>query len=154
MTIEVEVQYVAGPAEVPAKRDIRGWVEAALRGRRMDAEVTVRIVGAAEGAEINRRWRNQPGPTNVLSFASEGLEAIAPAILGDVVICAPVVTREAAEQHKEWRAHWAHMVVHGVLHLLGFDHVADEGARAMERLETEILRRLGYPDPYTPCHSS
>ena len=129
---------------------IKTWVEAALEGRREQAQVTVRIVDEEEGAELNRRWRKREGPTNVLAFPCTGLEAIAPELLGDVVICAPVVAREALEQNKAARAHWAHMVIHGTLHLLGFDHIEEGEALVMEQLETRILNRLGYPDPYGP----
>ena len=95
-------------------------------------------------------WRKRAGPTNVLSFPSTGLERIAPALLGDIVICAPVVEREAQHQRKALRAHWAHMVIHGTLHLLGLDHTEEQQALIMEQLEAEILGRLGYADPYSP----
>ena len=117
-------------------------------GEAEKADLTVRIVDAAEGAELNQRWCHKPGPTNVLSFPANGEEEIAPELLGDIVICAPVVLREAEEQGKDTEAHWAHLVVHGALHLLGFDHLKEPEARAMEQLETEILIRLGYSDPY------
>lgn len=151
MSVEVVVQYAAGPlTALPSKKTITLWVKAALAGRREEAQVTVRIVDEEEGSELNQRWRKRAGPTNVLSFPSTGLEQIAPALLGDIVICAPVVEREAQHQRKALRAHWAHMVIHGTLHLLGLDHIEEQQALIMEQLETEILGRLGYADPYSP----
>lgn len=148
MSIEVDVQYAVDGGELPGVSDIEAWVRTALAGRRREAQLTVRIVGEEEGAALNERWRGKRGPTNVLSFPVEGLEAVAPALLGDVVICAPVAAREALAQHKAPEAHWAHLVIHGTLHLLGFDHAEEEQAREMEGIETELLRRLGYADPY------
>jgi probable rRNA maturation factor len=110
----------------------------------------VRLVGEDEGAALNGRFRNRPGPTNVLSFEGAGLEEIDPAFLGDVVICAPLVALEAEAQHKPLSAHLAHLVIHGVLHLLGYDHDRPSRTAVMEGLETEILAGLGFPDPYAP----
>lgn len=148
MSIEVDVQYAVEAGDLPDAAQIEGWVRAALHGRRRAAQLTVRLVGEQEGTELNERWRGKRGPTNVLSFPVEGLETVAPQLLGDVVICAPVVEREAREQHKRAEAHWAHMVIHGTLHLLGFDHIDDAQAREMEGIETQLLRELGYPAPY------
>ena len=151
MSVEVVVQYaVDPPTALPSKKTITMWVKATLAGRREEAQVTVRIVDEEEGSELNQRWRKRVGPTNVLSFPSTGLEQIAPALLGDIVICAPVVEREAQHQRKALRAHWAHMVIHGTLHLLGLDHIEEQQALIMEQLEREILGRLGYADPYSP----
>jgi probable rRNA maturation factor len=114
-------------------------------------EVTIRIVDAAEGAELNRRFRDRDGPTNVLSFPFSpppGLPDGAAGLLGDLVICAPVVVAEAADQHKGLDAHWAHMVVHGLLHLLGYDHLLPADAVTMEALEIAILADLGFSSPY------
>ena len=126
---------------VPAPARLERWARAAL-GRR-GGEVTVRVVGAAESRALNRRYRGKDKPTNVLSFPSE-----APGVLGDLAICATVVGREAREQGKRPDAHWAHMVVHGVLHLLGFDHIRPADAKVMEGRERAILARLSFPDPY------
>jgi probable rRNA maturation factor len=151
VSVEVVVQYaVDPPTALPSKKTITIWVKAALAGRREEAQLTVRIVDEEEGSELNQRWRKRAGPTNVLSFPSTGLERIAPTLLGDIVICAPVVKREAQHQRKALRAHWAHMVIHGTLHLLGLDHIEEQQALIMEQLETEILGRLGYADPYSP----
>ncbi|MCZ6718142.1 MAG: rRNA maturation RNase YbeY [Gammaproteobacteria bacterium] len=148
MSVEVDVQYAVMADGVPSVSDIETWIGAVVRGRRENVQLTVRIVDEEEGTELNERWRQARGPTNVLSFPSEGLEAITPDLLGDVVICAPVVESEAREQGKSLTAHWTHMVIHGTLHLLGFDHVDEDHAREMELLEAQILKELGYSDPY------
>lgn len=152
MTLQLDLQIAAAAAGLPGATDIGHWAEAALAGAAFadPAEMTVRIVDEAESAELNVAYRGKHGPTNVLSFpfdAPAGVE-LEPELLGDLVICAPVVAREAVEQGKATAAHWAHMVVHGTLHLLGYDHEVEAEAEAMERLETGILRGLGFPDPY------
>ena len=148
--ISVGMEDASGAPDVPALEVFIRWVDAALRDRCPDAEVFIRIVGEAESAELNGRYRRKAGPTNVLSFPA-GLPAGVPLpALGDLVICAPVVAREAEAQGKSTEAHWAHMVVHGCLHLLGFDHEREAEAAEMEPLETRILAQLGYPDPYAP----
>jgi probable rRNA maturation factor len=131
---------------VPAPARLAGWARAALGRRR--GEVTVRVVGAAESRALNRRYRGKDKPTNVLSFPSEAPARGKQRVLGDLAICAPVVGREAREQGKRPDAHWAHMVVHGVLHLLGFDHIRAADAKVMEGRERAILARLSFPDPY------
>ncbi len=149
MSIDVEVQQIAdATTAIPAEAVLRDWVAAALAGRRETAEVTLRIVDEAESAELNETYRHKRGPTNVLSFPFEAPPGVTLPLLGDLVICAPVVAREAQEQGKPAEAHWAHMVVHGCLHLLGYDHLDEEEATVMETLEIEILGALGYPDPY------
>jgi probable rRNA maturation factor len=140
------VQRAVSARGIPAPARLRRWGRAALVGAahgRDRRELTVRIVGSPESRSLNRRYRNKDKPTNVLSFPSD-----APGVLGDLVICAPVVNREAREQGKAAAAHWAHMVVHGVLHLLGFDHIRPADAKVMERRERAILARLSFPDPY------
>lgn len=147
--LDVDVQYAAGDmAGLPAPGAIESWVAAALAGRDAGAQLTVRIVAEDEGRELNERYRRRTGPTNVLSFPFETPELLEPPLLGDIVLCAPVVEREAAAQAKAPAAHWAHLVVHGVLHLLGYDHEDAREAAAMEGLETGILATLGLPDPY------
>lgn len=154
-TTEIEVQYAVARAGIPHPASLRSWAQAAVAaartGRRSRARsVTLRIVAAAEGRKLNRQWRGKDKPTNVLSFPSG--EPMAPGddarSLGDIVICAPIIRREAAEQGKAVRAHWAHMVVHGVLHLLGYDHESERDAVVMEALERTLLARVGFPDPY------
>jgi probable rRNA maturation factor len=149
MNLTVHVQYPAGRAGLPRPQSVRTWVRAALRGRRRLASLTVRFVDRREGLALNRQWRSKQAPTNVLSFPTQGLEKLAPAELGDIVVCGPVVAREAAEQRKPLRAHFAHLVIHGTLHLLGYDHQHQKEADEMEAAETAILAKLGYPDPYT-----
>lgn len=147
MSIEVEVQRIA--ATGPDDADIHRWVSAALQAeQRNDAELTVRIVDEAESAELNEQYRHKSGPTNVLSFPFECPPEVELDLLGDLVICAPVVQREAREQGKQEAAHWAHMVVHGTLHLLGYDHLQQDEAEAMERREISIMEELGYTNPY------
>ncbi|MCG6934626.1 MAG: rRNA maturation RNase YbeY [Proteobacteria bacterium] len=144
--VDVQRQVNAGPeGEV-----LRGWVEAVLaaEGRQDELELTVRIVDANEIAVLNQRYRNKPGPTNVLSFPFEAPSGVSLNLLGDLVIAAPVVTEEARRQGKTETAHWAHLVVHGTLHLLGYDHQTAAQAEAMERREIRILHSLGYPNPY------
>ncbi|MBI2969645.1 MAG: rRNA maturation RNase YbeY [Gammaproteobacteria bacterium] len=144
----VDIQYACTGHGLPRRDQIVAWVNAALRDHAHDAELTVRLVDEGEAAELNRRWRGRSGPTNVLSFPVSGLEQAAPGLLGDIVVCAPVVEREAEQQGKRPEAHWAHMVIHGTLHLLGYDHENNEEADIMESLEATILAGLGFPNPY------
>ncbi len=149
MTLELDVQIALDLPGLPAEADFRRWAEAALAGAdyQQDAELTLRIVNEAESAALNETYRHKPGPTNVLSFPFEAPPEVDSALLGDIVICAPVVLREAIVQGKTPEAHWAHLVAHGVLHLLGYDHDETQ-AEAMEALEIRILAGLGFPDPY------
>ena len=147
--IELDLQLASEAPGLPDADDFRHWCALALRQRTADSELTIRLVDEAEGRELNRTWRHKDYATNVLSFPADvpdGLLDIP--LLGDLVICAPVVCREAAEQGKTLPAHWAHMVIHGCLHLLGHDHVEDAEAEEMEALERKLLAELGHPDPY------
>ncbi|HEY3858319.1 MAG TPA: rRNA maturation RNase YbeY [Gammaproteobacteria bacterium] len=146
--IEVEVEDVSGAADVPSEADFQRWAAAAFAGRRPEAELSIRVVSEPEGAELNSRYRGKSGPTNVLSFPAELPPGVPLPTVGDLVICAPVVVREAAAQGKSVESHWAHLTVHGCLHLIGYDHEDDNKAAEMEPLETAILAGLGYPDPY------
>jgi len=148
MSIEVTASYATRRPWAPAPVSLRRWAEAAASAARARGELAIRVVGSAESRRLNRGYRGKDKPTNVLSFLPGPVPAPVARPLGDLVICAPVVAREAKEQGKELRAHWAHMVVHGVLHLAGHDHEHDEQALAMESLERRILQRLGFPDPY------
>ena len=139
--LELAVQDASRSINVPTARAFKAWCRAALRS---DCAVTLRIVGKREGATLNGQFRGRDYPTNVLTFVYEN----EPACVGDIVLCAPVVRTEARQQGKPLRAHWAHLVVHGMLHLQGFDHEVPAEARRMERLEKQILSELGYPDPY------
>ncbi len=134
--------------DCPGQSELESWALAALQSPRGDEELTIRIVDAEESQQLNAEYRGQHKPTNVLSFASDLPPDVEVNLLGDLVICAPVVIREAEQQNKPLRAHWAHMVVHGLLHLQGFDHIDDRDAEIMEQLERRLLAQLGFNDPY------
>jgi len=145
-TLHLSVQYAAKPEEVPTRAQLRRWVKAALR---QDAEIALRIVGEEEGRALNRDYRGKDYATNVLTFVyDDDFPGAERPLAGDIVLCAPVVAREALQQEKPVEAHYAHLTVHGVLHLQGYDHENDEQARQMEALETRIVTKLGYADPY------
>ena len=146
--VHIDLINNSDSTQLPALSDLQHWATAAVDQRREEAEISLLIVDEAEGAELNLQWRNKSGPTNVLSFPSDLPAELGLPLLGDLIICAPVVAREALEQKKSLNSHWAHMMVHGTLHLLGFDHIDDDQAEEMESLETDILARIGYPDPY------
>ena len=139
--LSLEVQYGVRGRGVPTASQVRRWARAALE---RDARMTVRIVGDREARALNRVFRGKDRPTNVLTFVMSEK----PRLAGDLALCAPLIAREARAQKKSAAAHYAHLVVHGVLHLQGYDHESERQARAMERLETRIVTRLGYPDPY------
>jgi len=134
----------------PRRADITAWTNAALGRRARNREVGVRVVGRAESRKLNSRYRGKDYATNVLSFPASSIPVTdAQALpLGDLVICPQVLRTEAREQHKSLRAHWAHLVVHGALHLIGYDHERSADARRMERREVNVLRRLGFTNPY------
>ena len=149
MTI-VHVSYGLPRKGVPGPASFRRWSDAALDNRREDAEVSIRVVGEAEGRALNLRYRHRDYATNVLSFVAQYPDGVGANLLGDLVICAPVVALEAAQQGKRAEDHWAHLTVHGVLHLLGFDHETVAEARGMESVERQVLDKLGIADPYSP----
>ncbi|RBC84176.1 rRNA maturation RNase YbeY, partial [Xanthomonas oryzae pv. oryzae] len=148
--LDVAVSYALPRAGLPSAVSFRKWVAAALKGRIREADLAVRLVDEKEGCSLNHHYRGKDYATNVLSFPAELPEGLPKGIkmplLGDLVICAPVVAREAAEQGKSLAAHYAHLTVHGTLHLLGWDHDDDKEADAMEQLEREILADLGIDD--------
>ena len=133
---------------LPTAQQIEQWATAAVQPQSDEVEMTVRIVDEAESHELNLNYRGKDRPTNVLSFPFECPDEVELPLLGDLVICRQVVEREAQEQDKSVMAHWAHMVVHGSLHLLGYDHIEDDEAEEMESLETQIMTGLGFADPY------
>jgi len=146
--LELDLQR-ATDAAAPDDAAFRRWCELALRQRTADSEMTIRLVDEAEGRELNHTYRHKDYATNVLSFPADVPDELLDIpLLGDLVICVPVVEREAAEQGKALEAHWAHLVIHGCLHLLGYDHIEDDEAEEMEALERELLAELGHPDPY------
>ncbi|TDJ68173.1 MAG: rRNA maturation RNase YbeY [Proteobacteria bacterium] len=139
---------MSNASELPAEAMIAHWAQAALQGHERYVEVGVRIVDESEIIELNQRFRKKAEPTNVLSFPFEDPPGTQTDVLGDVVVCAPIVSSQAQTEGKPLSAHWAHMVVHGIMHLRGYDHETPEEANAMEHMETRILEGLGFPDPY------
>lgn len=152
--LELDIQLACDDVQgIPAADAIAGWARAALAGEREHSELSIRVVGAEEGKALNLEYRGKDYPTNVLSFPAEIPAYVELPLLGDIVICAPVVAAEAAGQGKSMDAHWAHLVVHGVLHLLGYDHTEDSEAELMEARERAVLEGLGFTDPYTPAEA-
>lgn len=149
MTLELDIQS-ASSEPAPDEDDIRRWILATLEAGEHtgDCEICLRLVDNSEMAKLNRDYRHRHGPTNVLSFATELPAEMDLPLLGDIVICAPLVQTEAVEQRKLPEAHWAHLTIHGTLHLLGYDHIEEADATVMESLESRILQNLGYPCPY------
>lgn len=149
MSTAIEVQRAPGCRDAPAAASIRRWARAALEAAGAGGQrVTVRVTGEDEMTRLNAQYRGKATPTNVLAFALPLDDAVDGGYLGDVVVCAPVVAREAAGAGIAAEARWAHMVVHGVLHLCGYDHVGEREARRMEARESDLLVSLGYPDPW------
>jgi probable rRNA maturation factor len=148
LQLDVSVSYGLPRAGLPAAVSFRRWATAAAEGRIRRADLAIRLVDTKEGRALNRHYRGKDYATNVLSFPVELPQGVNLPLLGDLVICAPVVAREAAEQRKPLAAHYAHLTIHGVLHLLGLDHEDTREAEAMEQIEREILASLDFPDPY------
>ncbi|NLY13370.1 MAG: rRNA maturation RNase YbeY [Gammaproteobacteria bacterium] len=147
--IELDLQIASSASQLPSHADFLAWCSLALRQRTQPSELTIRLVDSAEGLELNSTWRGKDYATNVLSFPADIPDGILDIpLLGDLVICVPVVEQEAVEQNKIRLAHWAHLVIHGCLHLLGYDHIEDTEAEEMESLERQLLAEIGYPDPY------
>ncbi|MDG3087420.1 rRNA maturation RNase YbeY [Vibrio hannami] len=149
MSIELDLQIaVENQENLPSEADFQKWLQTTVSQFQPEAEVTIRLVDEQESHELNHEYRGKDKPTNVLSFPFEVPEGIEINLLGDLIICKQMVEKEASEQHKDVVAHWAHMVVHGSLHLLGYDHIKDDEAEEMESLETEIMQSMGFEDPY------
>jgi len=144
--LSVDVQFASRPPGFPSADRLTEWARACWNGG--VASVSLLVTGEAESRRLNAEYRGKDRPTNVLSFPCDPIPGVPERLLGDLVICAPVVAREAAEQGKPLEAHVAHMVVHGMLHLLGYDHEREADARRMEAREREILAGFGFPDPY------
>jgi probable rRNA maturation factor len=147
MTISLDIQIATAFLPLPDEDQFGEWVSLVL-GEQDESELTLRLVDEDESRELNTRFRGKPRPTNVLSFPAELPSGIELPLLGDVVICAPLVAEEAEAQNKPVLFHWAHLVIHGVLHLLGHDHQAEDEAEEMESLEAELLACIGIPNPY------
>jgi len=148
MELMLEVQYALSKDGLPSEDNLQHWAMTAIGDRRTQTELVIRLVDEAESATLNQQYRGKSGPTNVLSFPFQAPPPIESDLLGDLVICAPVVSTQAAEQKKTEQAHWAHLVVHGILHLLGYDHKQPAETAEMENMEIEILAQLGFSDPY------
>ncbi|MCL4158767.1 UNVERIFIED_CONTAM: hypothetical protein GTU68_017847 [Idotea baltica] len=149
MSIELDLQIaVENEQGLPTEQDIQLWLDKTIPQFQENAELTVRIVDTEESHQLNHDYRGKDKPTNVLSFPFEVPPGMELDLLGDLIICRQVVEKEAEEQNKPLLAHWAHMVVHGSLHLLGYDHIEDDEAEDMESLETEIMQTMGFEDPY------
>lgn len=147
MPVKLDVQYAESQDEPPSRQQLEQWANLALCDDR-DVEVSIRIVGEVESRELNYTYRGKDSATNVLSFPMDMPEEFGINVLGDLAICAPVVAREAIEQNKSLEAHWAHMVIHGMLHLQGYDHITDADADEMETIEIRLMQQLNFPDPY------
>lgn len=149
MKIEVDIQVACENQNLPSVEQFEKWVELAVASQHItEAEVTIRLVTSEESQMLNLTYRGKDKPTNVLSFPFEAPAEIELNLLGDLVVCADIVEQEAQQQNKQLSHHWAHMIVHGTLHLLGFDHENDDEAHTMESLERQILTKLGIDDPY------
>ncbi|MGJ8692967.1 MAG: rRNA maturation RNase YbeY [Thalassotalea sp.] len=149
MTITLDLQLAYQTEQLPTFEDFQLWVDTALLSYNKPFELTVRVVDNAESQSLNLQYRAKDKPTNVLSFPFEVPDGIELDLLGDLIIAADVVAKEAIEQDKTLKAHWAHMVIHGCLHLLGFDHISDDEANEMEAIEIDLLAGLGFKNPYT-----
>lgn len=151
-TPEINIQNVSIETAVPDAETLIHWALVALNPHHKKGELTIRIVDAAESQTLNQRYRQQDKPTNVLAFPFDNFPEIeiSEPILGDIVICAAIVNQEAKQQSKNHDAHWAHIVIHGVLHLLGYDHITSTDAQRMETLEIDLLQQLDYTNPYEP----
>lgn len=150
MSYRIDVAVNSSSTKIPSIENIERWITAALQSDELnEAEVSVYIVDETESQELNSQYRGKDKPTNVLSFPADIPDEVGVPLLGDLVVCAPVVEREAKEQGKTLEAHWAHMLVHGTLHLLGYDHIEDDEANVMEALEIRLITQLKFPAPYT-----
>lgn len=148
MATSLDLQLACSSDTLPSEQDFQLWLDTALAQYQRDFELTIRVVDSEESQSLNSQYRGKDKPTNVLSFPFEVPDGIELDLLGDLIICADVVEKEAQEQDKPLLHHWAHMVIHGTLHLLGYDHISDDEAEEMEALEIKLLAHLSIPDPY------
>ncbi|QPK63762.1 rRNA maturation RNase YbeY [Methylomonas sp. LL1] len=144
----LEIQVATETSDYPSEQQFQHWVDTVLTDRSQDSEIVIRLVDEAESAELNQQYRHKQGPTNILSFPFEAPEGVELDLLGDLVICAPLIAQEASQQNKQTSHHWAHITLHGVLHLLGYDHIEDSEAEEMETLEIKLLNMLNIANPY------
>ena len=148
ISLDLDLQIAVNNLNLPTQAEFETWVRTAVGQTMPEVELTIRIVEVAESQLLNLTYRGKDKPTNVLSFPFEAPPEVELPLLGDLVICAHVVEQEAIEQNKPLNAHWAHMVIHGCLHLLGYDHIIDQEADEMESLETQLVEGLGFDNPY------
>lgn len=148
MSLMINIQNVSEFDSIPENELITNWATQALDQEHQEAEITLRVVDIEEGLELNKEWRKKDSATNVLSFPVGEVIEQAPNLLGDIVICAPIVEQEAKQQGKSSEAHWAHLIIHGILHLQGYDHESEEEANVMETKEIQVLKKIGYANPY------
>lgn len=151
MNCKIHLQNASSQKNIPTQKQFKTWVSMALDNQcenLFSPAITIRIVDENESASLNQQYRKKSGPTNILSFPYQQHPGIKSSLLGDLVICAPIVIKEAAKQNKNITAHWSHLVIHGTLHLLGYDHIQENEAQKMESLEILLLKQLGYPNPY------
>ncbi len=146
--IKITIQSLASNTFIPSRYFLQRWVNKALVKQVGSNEVNIRLVSKKESAELNSTYRHKKGPTNILSFPFEPPPGVSSAFLGDLVICAALVNQQAKQQTKTRLAHWAHLVIHGCLHLVGYDHIHDKDAIKMEAVEIQLLEDLGYENPY------
>ena len=144
----LEIQLATSYADYPSEQQFQLWVDTVLQEDDQDSEIVIRLVDDQESAELNQQYRHKQGPTNILSFPFEAPDGFDTDLLGDLVICTPLIALEAQQQNKQLCDHWAHITIHGVLHLLGYDHIDDAEAEEMEALEIKILSRLNINNPY------
>lgn len=144
----LDIQIATETSDYPSEQQFQHWVDTVLTDQNQDSEIVIRLVDDAESAELNQQYRHKHGPTNILSFPFEAPANIEMDLLGDLVICTPLIAKEALEQHKVPDHHWAHITIHGLLHLLGYDHIEDDDADEMEALEIKFLNMLNIANPY------
>lgn len=148
MSFHIDIENVSSIDSIPNEKSIIKWVKPALEKKNKNAEICLRIVDIDEAQYLNKEWRNKDSATNVLSFPVGETIEHAPNLLGDIVICATIVEEEAKQQEKDSEAHWAHLIIHGILHLQGYDHLDDDEAAIMEKKEIDILSKNGFANPY------
>ncbi len=148
MPLQIDISQASECEDIPSDENIRHWVSAAIEASDKACEISIRIVDREEISQLNASYRHKSTETNVLSFPAELPTEVDLILLGDIVICAPVVSTQAQEQKKTLPAHWAHMLIHAALHLQGYDHIEEQDANIMENREIELLKQLGFPNPY------
>lgn len=144
----LDIQIATNASDYPNEQLFQHWIDTVLTDQNQDSEVVIRLVDDTESAELNQQYRHKSGPTNILSFPFQAPEGFEMDLLGDLVICAPLIAQEALQQHKIPEHHWAHITIHGILHLLGYDHIEDVEAEEMEALEIKFLNMLNIANPY------